>query len=110
MNSPTSGTHSPLGVEETLKRLDSDVDTFVFPDSTIDEAEAPKKVDAAKVLLEKMEAEKAFCRLYRTASDGSLVQVVRRREFPPLATVEMQKIRLMKARGSVSPMRLESRE
>lgn len=51
-----------------------------------------------------MAAAHAFSKLYRACSDGKLLQVVRRRDFPPVSTKEMQQLRLRESQVASSPL------
>jgi len=93
---------SPL--EDLFHAADSDEDSFSFPDSTMELDNEPEKVDYAGDVLRRMEESKAFARLYRTGSDGKLLQVVRRREYKPLASGNLQRVKLAEPQTAGSPL------
>lgn len=93
---------SPL--EDLFQAADSDEDSFSFPDSTMELDSEPAKVDYAGGVLRRMEESKAFLRLYRTGSDGKLLQVVRRREYQPLTFSNLHRTKLTEPQTSGSPL------
>ena len=97
---------SPL--EDLFNAADSDEDSFSFPDSTMELDSEPVKVDYAGAVLKRMEENKAFAMLYRTGSDGKLLQVVRRREYQPLTSSSMQRIKLAEPKTAGSPLLQEN--
>lgn len=91
-------------MEELFHAADSDEDSFAFPDSTIDIESEIEEEDHSAALLKRMEASKAFHKLYRTGSDGKLLQVVRRKDFQPLSSRDMAKIKLTQQKNAGSPL------